>query len=70
MRRRHRSEEAHYQSQRDPSDAMNVLSGPPRPDAVTWMQSSIGAWLPADKRAAYLAELQGKEALDTDSIGD
>lgn len=28
-------------------------------DSEVWMESSLGGWLPAERRAAYLAELRG-----------
>ncbi len=57
--RRHRKEEDYYASKRTPSDGM-VLAGPPKPDLDTWRNSSLGAWLPQEKRAEYLAELAGE----------
>lgn len=56
-RRRAAKEEAYYEAQRRLAEGQ-VSDAEPDPGA--WMAGSVGAWLPAEKRAAYLAELRGE----------
>lgn len=58
-RRRAAEEERHYDALRRPSEGQDVFAGHlAGPDG--WLDGSVGSWLPADERAAYVAKLRGE----------